>query len=538
MKQLFLWRRISVLIQAVLVIGFCTSFSPTTLAYTPESAEVQEAVARAIQYLESDSAVDDRLGAKALVGIVILKNDGPANHPRVEEALGAIREALRDQKKLLQQDNNIYSVGLSAIFLVTLDPKRYRSEIDGMLRLLKTQQKPHGGWGYVNRQTGDTSMTQYGVLSCWEATQSGIPVPIPMIEGGLTWLLKTQDPEGGFGYQGTVSPSFNPVKQREVSIRMTTAGLGSVYVCADLLGFSGVGRREGDLPKALRAVEEDGKTTSRRVSTSIDRRQVKTVQERGNQYFRRHYTISPDQWTNYYLYALERYWSFREVAEGISSSPWYDEGVEYLLSKQQNNGSWTGTSGAVPATSFGALFLLRSMRKSIRKARDFGAGTLVGGRGIPEDTDQAFLSGGKVVSKREVSRTDQLLASLGNNVDAVERADTIEALAELPPKQSRLLVSKYAKQLEGMTKDASPEARLAVIRALGRGGDLKHAPALILALGDSDPDVVLAARDGLRRMSRKFDGFGLPDKFSEPERRDAMDAWKAWYLAFHPDADF
>ena len=37
-------------------------------------------------------------------------------------------------------------------------------------------------------------MTQYGVLSAWEATQAGFKIPSNTIESVTNWLLKTQDP--------------------------------------------------------------------------------------------------------------------------------------------------------------------------------------------------------------------------------------------------------------------------------------------------------------------------------------------------------
>ena len=51
----------------------------------------------------------------------------------------------------------------------------------------------------------------------------------------------------------------------------------------------------------------------------------------------------PDWWTFYYLYAYERYASFRELAEGRTDKEpaWYNDGARFLLKKQEDNGSWT-----------------------------------------------------------------------------------------------------------------------------------------------------------------------------------------------------
>ena len=43
---------------------------------------------------------------------------------------------------------DIYSTGLSIIFLVKLDKKKYHSDIECLLASLRKRQKPHGGWGY------------------------------------------------------------------------------------------------------------------------------------------------------------------------------------------------------------------------------------------------------------------------------------------------------------------------------------------------------------------------------------------------------
>ncbi|NLZ01372.1 MAG: hypothetical protein GXY25_12635, partial [Pirellulaceae bacterium] len=57
-------------------------------------------------------------------------------------------------------------------------------------------------------------------------------------------------------------------------------------------------------------------------------------------------------------------------------------------------------------------------------------------------------------------------------------------------------------------------------------------------MSDPERDIVLAARDGLRRISRKTHGFQMPDDFDEGDRRSAIDQWKRWYLAIRPDAEF
>ena len=512
----------------------------TAAGFTPESPEVSQAVAKGIKFLESDGASDTRLGAQALVGMALLKHGADATHPKVVQAASAIRNRVNNAADPAQMGLDIYSTGLSIIFLVTLDPSKYGAESEAMLRYLQAVQKPHGGWGYPDKQTGDTSMTQYGVLSSWEATQAGFRVPLATIEGVTVWLLKTQDPSGAFGYQGTVSSSFTPVKQTGVKHSMAAAGLGSTYICADLLGLiEPVEQKDDDLPPALKEVKDPQQQQPERPKTRIDPRLIREAVSRGNRWMRANYKIDPPQWTHYYLYALERYWSFRELAEGNPEEEpmWYNDGVRYLLGNQAQDGHWQSNAGETADTAFGVLFLLRSTKKSIERSRDFGAGTLVGGRDIPSYTDHVRVRQGKVVAVPQLKAVEQVLAAIDDPGDP-EYSRAIEAMAELPPAEARSLISKHAKKLEELVGGTSAEARLAAVRALAKTRDVDQVPTLIYALTDPDPAVVREARDGLRRISRKLNGFGLPDGYTEGELREVIEKWKAWYLAIRPDAEF
>ena len=529
------------------------------LAATPESPEVQEAVAKAVKFLESDRANDHRLGARALVGMALFKNGAEASHPKIVEAVQAIKQAVAGLKPVEKNDAgqpirvdppgegnaqpiDIYSAGLSIIFLCTIDPSQYGSEIQALLDYLQTVQKDNGGWGYpsgAHAATGDTSMTQYGALSAWEATQVGFRVPTESIERLMIWLLKTQDPTGQYGYQGTVSDTFKPVAQKDTKPSMTAAGMGSLYICADLLGLiERVRRRDDDLPPALKEVKDEDQN-AQKAKTKIDPAVVQGALSRGDRWMGAHPTVDPPHWTYYYLYALERYQSFREEAAGkIQKEPrWYNDGVRFLIKGQKEDGSWKSNAGEVPDTAFGVLFLLRSMKKSIERARNYGAGTLVGGRGLPKETSRVEVRKGKVVPKMLLGSADKLLAAL-DDPDDPAYAKAIDALAALGPKQAETLAAKHRRKLQDLAADESPEARIAAVRALAATGDLDNVPTLIYALGDPEPAVMQQARDGLRRTSRKFDGFGLPDNPTQIRRDEVIEKWKAWYRSIRPNAEF
>ena len=87
----------------------------------------------------------------------------------------------------------IYTQGLVIVFLVQLDGFKnngpHHDNIVTLLEYLHSQQKGHGGWGYPEKSSGDTSMTQYGVLSAWEAKQAGFSVSADSLERAANWLL-------------------------------------------------------------------------------------------------------------------------------------------------------------------------------------------------------------------------------------------------------------------------------------------------------------------------------------------------------------
>ena len=99
-------------------------------------------------------------------------------------------------------------------------------------------------------------------------------------------------------------------------------------------------------------------------------------------------------------------------------------------------------------------------------------------------------------------------------------------------------VTKYARKLEELAGGGSLEARVTALRALGKLRSLDPVPTLIFALADENLFVMREARDSLRRISRRFDGFGLPDDPTDVERRAAINKWQDWYLAVDPNAEF
>jgi hypothetical protein len=519
----------SIIIAAILHALFSVTH---TYAVTPDSPEVQKLVNAALGFLEKNT--DERLGGKCLVGLAFIKSNQP-DHPRVLEALAECRKVMSANPPDPMLD--VYSNGLAVIFMCELAPQKYTREIQWFLNRMKARQKDHGGWGYHDYPTGDTSQTQYAALSYWEAQRHGFDIQGTSVEQLADWLIRTQGPDGCWGYQGQVSTSSLPVEQADTGCSMLAAGLGSLYICANLLGVSPLTANEeaeDRLPSALRPVigTNANRSALKFRPQKISNAQIMETIAQAHDWMEDNYAIDIGLRRYYYLYALERYKSFQEVLEGevVEEPKWYNDGYQFLAKDQKSDGSFSGYCGPVCDTAFATLFLLRSTQKSIRI--DLGEGTLLSGRGLPSNLARAKMRNGELIIEQVHTKVDQVLSMIDEEDEG--------ALDELSRDPTQLIVDKVeeksARRFQQLVRGGEPEVRLLAVRTLGRTGNLDYAPSLLYALTDPDRRVVLEARNGLRFISRNFDGFGPPDNFTEQQRYEAADAWENWYKSLRPDA--
>jgi hypothetical protein len=380
------------------VLGIASLAPAPARALHPESPEVKRAINKAVAFLET--ADDNRLGGKCLIGMVFNKLGHKDDHPKIAAAVDACKKVCQADAAAIK--NDIYSTGIAIIFLCETDPSKYRPEIVKLMESLELRQREDGSWGYppghAHADTGDTSMIQYAVLATWSSYRNGIEVSQDSVERVANWLLRTQDPTGGFGYQGKDPGigNYNRVAQGNMRNSMGAAGSGSLYICADLLRFKPIelpeeNDEETSLPPALVLVDDaKGKVAKGPITERVPARNMQRGLTDANGWMNRNFTVDQGNWNNYYLYALERYQSFRELAEGINDAEprWYNEGARHLIKKQAENGSWNEGAGEPVDTAFGALFLMRSTKKAIQKSiKKFGDGQLTGGRALARSRD-------------------------------------------------------------------------------------------------------------------------------------------------------
>jgi len=378
-------------------------------------------VGRAVKYIEANAAkggmARQRLGGQCLVALTVFKHTHNYDHPLVKAAVARCKAVA--QKGFSPMDA-IYDIGISLIFLGEIGPEEYRYEIETILKAMLKQQKAGGGFGYPSgphAETGDTSMSQYAVFGIWMADRQQIKVPGDAIERVCNWLLRTQDPSGGWGYQGHDPGNFQRIKQSPVTLSLSAAGLSSTYVCADLLGLIDKDQRASTLPPAIRIVlSEEEKAKMRERTAKVSVQALTRAAQDGNNWFKKNFSIKADsEYQHYYMYALERYKSFQELVEKIKDEEpaWYNQGVEFLKKTQAADGSWTSCeAGPVLDSCFAVLFLLRSTKKSIVRIV-IEQGRLTGGKGLDSNLATARVdSRGKVVTADAKQAVSDLIKML------------------------------------------------------------------------------------------------------------------------------
>ena len=494
-------------------------------AYTPQSPEVQEMLQPALGFLQGAKG-QSSLGGDCLIGLTCYKNDYELSHPLI---VRAVNRCKAERKKLKDQSN--YDIGLAVIFLCEAGAGQGELAEIYLKELLK-RQLPNGAWSYEDEKGGDTSQTQYAVLAMWTAKNTGHRIPPAAVISVCKWLMTSRDASGGWVYH-----PYDSSHERKVTVSLSAAGLGSIYICADILGIKikpAAKVRAGGLPAVLVRVEEA------EAKASLPRQPMAAAMRDGNAWIRRNYarSLTPPEMPRYpfyALYAIERYQSFRERADGTSETAWYDQGVKYLKGKQLKDGSFVdvyGGGGGYVQTCFAILFLMRSTKKSIHELSE---GQLKGGVGLPSNDSTMRLYGGRIVAA-EVDRSLSELLELLEDQETTELKNLIrfspDELATMPRDPDEY--ARHMQRLRGLLSHKEFEVRMVAVRTLAQARDLDNVPALIFALTDPNNRVVAAARDGLRFVSRKVDGFGLAGEPDSTELASAINSWKQWYLSIRP----
>lgn len=549
---------ISTLVFCCAAMGFAAPLGAGT--YYPQHPEVLQMVDRAVAYMEalSDSQIlQNQWGGEEFHIVMLAMAHFKARHDpeatlvkrgiaRAKELAVAARNArngIQDPNEGVKDKSN-YALAVCIILLCDVDAEAYQNEIGWLRDAMLASQKPTGGFGYPSEQEGITLQAQYVILAIWTMKEKGIKVPAAVVNRTQEWLLRVQDVSGAWPYRATdPGPSQGLIEQGKRYMTHSTAlgGGSSVLIVGDFFGLwdaSADGQQKGILPGMPPAVKFADKKAALQVNssgTTVGASEIFEAVERMNQYRQQvSYDQSGSNWHYYALYTQERFESFYALATTAADpdTSWYDAGVERLKRNQAPSGGWgindrTESPPAV-ATSFAILFLTRGTQQSIAAS----SGALAGGQGLPKDTTDIRVDGTQIKGRPVAAAVDQMLDLLEDDAGDLEGKSIPEDLQlAADPAERRAQLDRLQRLVRG---SQSWQARRVAARLLGESDEMRVVPALIYALSDPDTTVRRYARDGLRFISRKFEGFGMPDEPNDGELERAQEQWRQWYLTINP----
>jgi hypothetical protein len=379
-------------------------------------------------------------------------------------------------------------------------------------------------------------------------SQLGIEVPEDRVVRTLAYLAEAQIKNastpsfGGWPYQFEPGGSHSETTTNS----LTAAGLSSVLIAGDILGvyrnrLAEADEEDGLIPPAFKRVLAEADKPKR--GGNVDRSKLDALVNSGLVYNQKN-PYNRSSWHYYYLYSLERFESFLEIAarKQNKSPAWYNSEVDRLKTAQASDGSWGGEGadadailGPQVSTCFAVLFLIRSTQKAIGEMKEAVA---VGWPELPSDLSTVTMVNGKPVSKNEATNIDDALKMLEDDKKAQgeDRLVAEKIVFSSDPARKKDELNRFSRLLR--SKDW--KARRIAAKVLGRSDDLDVTPDLIFALTDRDNVVSRNAETSLRLISRQLDKYHLPKEgaISEQDRVKAQREWKRWFLELRPDFIF
>jgi hypothetical protein len=279
------------------------------------SQQVDEALRRGVNAAMQNLNLRSNLGYTVLCVMALLNAGVSRDDPKVADA---IKRIYREAEFASNQYQGTYQCGLVNMLLAMLKepgpgPRRLAER---MALNLRNFQDVNGGWG-------DYSRTQFGLLGLKAARDLGIEVPPDVFKRAKKFLEQGQNKDGSWGYVPSTSVGYGS---------MTTAGVSSLFICNEQAYKESpvCGAIGNDLPMQ-NALKWLGQNFT-----------VRENPKHGSYHY-------------YFLYALERI-GVLTGQKYIGGHDWYREGADFLVPRQQFDGSWRG-NGGMCETEFAMLFL-------------------------------------------------------------------------------------------------------------------------------------------------------------------------------------
>jgi hypothetical protein len=295
-------------------------------------------------------------GATSLAMLALLTSGVPVDEPAVVRGLKFLRRVPDPQ--------SAYATYQLSLMLMTFAAARQwdtdRIRMTGIASQLEEFQvkdgQDSGMWNYGRGVASeDNSNTQFAILGLREAAISGIRVSRKTWELTLDHFLKTQNDDGGWGYQNNLHSTGS----------MTCAGISSLVICEQMLGSLDNDTNPDGSPNCC---NHNGRTSA--------------ALAHALQWLSRYFAVGVNpgeqggRWVLYYLYGVERAGRL-SGQRFFGNHDWYREGASYLVERQlRRDGSWSTSSGVeadpLVASSFALLFLSKGLAPVLINKLNYG----------------------------------------------------------------------------------------------------------------------------------------------------------------------
>lgn len=208
----------------------------------------------------------------------------------------------------------MYGHGFATLFLAEvygMSPRPdIREKLSRAIDLIVRTQNDEGGWRYQPiKYDADLSVTICQIMALRAARNNGIAVPKSTIDKAISYVKKSQNADGGFSYT---------LRSRSSAFPRSAAGVCSLFNCGIYTGEE----VENGLAYLLKFVPGQGN------------------ENRGHYYYGHYYA------TQAMFIAGEKYWG-----------QWWPAVSKDVLTKQGNNGAFSGGAGHEYATAMACIIL-------------------------------------------------------------------------------------------------------------------------------------------------------------------------------------
>ena len=276
-------------------------------------------------------------GSTSLALLALLNAGVPPNDPSIARGLTYLRNLEQYTTYVRALQTMVYTeAGFNE------DRERIQKNVDWLISTrLPGDGQPLTGWSYGRRNTGgqpDNSNTQYALLGLHYGKLGGAIIPQEVWQSIREFYARTQRPDGGWLYSEQGGPFA-----RGATLTMTNAGLCGLLIAGLELNE---GREEFD-PATGRAAQCGIYNENQAAAKALT-------------WISTNFQLELQGRTFYNLYGIERAGRLSGL-RFFGSHDWYREGCEFLVDRQQDDGSWS-LAGAwdqwpVVSSSFALLFL-------------------------------------------------------------------------------------------------------------------------------------------------------------------------------------